>query len=351
MDGVAVNEELNNIKDRFPEETALVESVQKLFNKEVQIISDRSIRALKAFPMQFTKRIPTADGEWTTQLHIWADNQVAELLDIDPLVLTARNSDGECVLMSLLMAATGRFTQQVNYPLIQKILDKDMQFQYLTEPGDESSVQTGNVWDEEDLDHKTPLEYLADFAKGTGVFGGCGQDPLVRQMLENFADRPEPDNGPGKPLSDPNFDEDQAKKAIEQSEAKLDTTAETNPQNIPTADQIVQQQEQAQQPAAPAAPAQPVQQAAPQPQPAVQQPAPQAQPAPVQAPAPAPAPVQAPAPEPAPAEEPTQSVRERCKQILESNPTVNDPDAAPIAGSKKLLEALVTIGKNTIDFS
>ena len=324
MDGVAVNEELNNIKDRFPEETALVESVQKLFNKEVQIISDRSIRALKAFPMQFTKRIPTADGEWTTQLHIWADNQVAELLDIDPLVLTARNSDGECVLMSLLMAATGRFTQQVNYPLIQKILDKDMQFQYLTEPGDESSVQTGNVWDEEDLDHKTPLEYLADFAKGTGVFGGCGQDPLVRQMLENFADRPEPDNGPGKPLSDPNFDEEQAKKVIEQSEAQIATTA-------------------------PAAPVQPVQQAAPQPQPVAQQPAPQAQPAPAQAPAPAP--VQAPAQEPAPAEEPTQTVRERCKQILESNPTVNDPDAAPIAGSKKLLEALVTIGKNTIDFS
>lgn len=337
MDGVAVNEELNNIKDRFPEETALVESVQKLFNKEVQIISDRSIRALKAFPMQFTKRIPTADGEWTTQLHIWADNQVAELLDIDPLVLTARNSDGECVLMSLLMAATGRFTQQVNYPLIQKILDKDMQFQYLTEPGDESSVQTGNVWDEEDLDHKTPLEYLADFAKGTGVFGGCGQDPLVRQMLENFADRPEPDNGPGKPLSDPNFDEEQAKKAIEQSEAQIATTAETNPQNIPTVDQIVQQQvQQPATPAQPAAPAQPVQQAAPQAQPA---------------PAPAPAPVQAPAQEPAPAEEPTQTVRERCKQILESNPTVNDPDAAPIAGSKKLLEALVTIGKNTIDFS
>ena len=337
MDGVAVNEELNNIKDRFPEETALVESVQKLFNKEVQIISDRSIRALKAFPMQFTKRIPTADGEWTTQLHIWADNQVPELLDIDPLVLTARNSDGECVLMSLLMAATGRFTQQVNYPLIQKILDKDMQFQYLTEPGDESSVQTGNVWDEEDLDHKTPLEYLADFAKGTGVFGGCGQDPLVRQMLENFADRPEPDNGPGKPLSDPNFDEEQAKKAIEQSEAQIATTAETNPQNIPTVDQIVQQQvQQPATPAQPAAPAQPVQQAAPQAQPA---------------PAPAPAPVQAPTQEPAPAEEPTQTVRERCKQILESNPTVNDPDAAPIAGSKKLLEALVTIGKNTIDFS
>lgn len=337
MDGVAVNEELNNIKDRFPEETALVESVQKLFNKEVQIISDRSIRALKAFPMQFTKRIPTADGEWTTQLHIWADNQVPELLDIDPLVLTARNSDGECVLMSLLMAATGRFTQQVNYPLIQKILDKDMQFQYLTEPGDESSVQTGNVWDEEDLDHKTPLEYLADFVKGTGVFGGCGQDPLVRQMLENFADRPEPDNGPGKPLSDPNFDEEQAKKAIEQSEAQIATTAETNPQNIPTVDQIVQQQvQQPATPAQPAAPAQPVQQAAPQAQPA---------------PAPAPAPVQAPAQEPDPAEEPTQTVRERCKQILESNPTVNDPDAAPIAGSKKLLEALVTIGKNTIDFS
>lgn len=337
MDGVAVNEELNNIKDRFPEETALVESVQKLFNKEVQIISDRSIRALKTFPMQFTKRIPTADGEWTTQLHIWADNQVPELLDIDPLVLTARNSDGECVLMSLLMAATGRFTQQVNYPLIQKILDKDMQFQYLTEPGDESSVQTGNVWDEEDLDHKTPLEYLADFVKGTGVFGGCGQDPLVRQMLENFADRPEPDNGPGKPLSDPNFDEEQAKKAIEQSEAQIATTAETNPQNIPTVDQIVQQQvQQPATPAQPAAPAQPVQQAAPQAQPA---------------PAPAPAPVQAPAQEPDPAEEPTQTVRERCKQILESNPTVNDPDAAPIAGSKKLLEALVTIGKNTIDFS
>ena len=163
MNALDVNEELNNLKDKYPGDVALVESVQNLFNKET-------------FPMQFTKRIPTSSGEWTTQLHIWADNQVPALLDIDPIILTARNSDGETVLMSLLMAATGRFTQQVNYALIKKILDTDMQFEYLTEPMDENSVETGNVWDEEDLDHKTALQYLADFAKGTGPFLGTGGD-------------------------------------------------------------------------------------------------------------------------------------------------------------------------------
>lgn len=289
MNALDVNEALNDLKDRYPAEIGLVESVQNLFNKEVAVISDKSRRALKSFPMQFTKRIPTPDGEWTTQLHIWADCQVPELLSVDPLVLTARNSDGESVLMSLLMAATGRFTQQVNYDLIQKILDTDMQFQYLTEPNDESSVQTGNVWDEEDLDHKTALDFLAEFAKGDGIFAGTGGDDVVKKMLEDFADRPEPEDAPGEPLSDPDFDESAAIDAIASSESQLQDTLATDAESIPTADSDTIKNEA----------------------------------------------------------DPDQ---ESATGTQEASP-LNNPDDAPIAGSKKLLEALVTIGKNTIDFS
>lgn len=320
MNALDVNEELNNLKDKYPGDVALVESVQNLFNKEFQVISDRSLKALKTFPMQFTKRIPTSSGEWTTQLHIWADNQVPALLDIDPIILTARNSDGETVLMSLLMAATGRFTQQVNYALIKKILDTDMQFEYLTEPMDENSVETGNVWDEEDLDHKTALQYLADFAKGTGPFLGAGGDDAVRKMLEDFADRPEPDNGPGdgEPLSDPNFDAEKAQEQIEQAEAMRDAGKTTSAADIAAAEQSTQPQPEQGQPEQATA------------QPAPQQPVPQ--PITVQL-------VQQPAPQPA--EPPKQD---------ETPTKTNSTEAPPNVGAKKLLEALVTIGNNTIQF-
>ena len=325
MDALTVNEQLNLLKDKYPGDVALVESVQTLFNKEVKIISDRSIRALKSFPMQFTKRIPTKDGEWTTQLHIWADNQVPELLEIDPLVLTAKNSDGECVLMSLLMAATGRFTQQVNYPLIQKMLDTNMDFEFLTEPGNEDAVEYGNVWDEEDYDHKTPLEYLADFAKGTGPFLGFGGDATVREMLEAFADKPEMNNPAPEPQDSP-------------------ATAATTPAEIPPANPApstpVQQpvQQPLQQPVQ-----QPVQQVAETPQ--IQQPQ-ATQPLPPQPP------VQPPTqPEP---EHTEPSIQEKCKELISDVRTnVNNSDAMPIAGNggeKHLLEALVTIGKNLLFF-
>lgn len=225
------------LKDKYPDDVALVESVQKVFNRNFKVISDRSIKAMKSFPMQFTQRIPTSGGEWTTQLHIWADHSVPELLDLDPVMLTARNSDGESVLFSLLMAATGRFTQMVDYELLQKILDKDMRFTALTIPNDETSGVEGNAWDEEDIDGNTPLDYLADFATGTGIFAGQPGDEKVQEMLANFADRPDPEDAPrSEPLADPDFNEKEAAEQVAASEKMVDNTLATEGSAIPTAD-------------------------------------------------------------------------------------------------------------------
>lgn len=235
MDKITINRQLNDLKDRYPGEVALIEGIQTLYNKEVKSISDREVQALLQFPMQFTQRIPIGDGEWTTQLHKWADDQTEVLLCIDPLMLTARDSKDETVLMSLLLAAMGRFTQQINYDLIQKILNTNMNYTALELPGDENSKVEGSAWDEKDIHGATALDYIADFAMGTGLFDGTEPDETVQQMLAEFANTPKEPAEDDKEVE--NFDEEKAQEEVIETNEALAKSTETNPQAIETADE------------------------------------------------------------------------------------------------------------------
>jgi hypothetical protein len=134
---------------------------------------------------------------------MWADNMVDTLLEIDPLVLTCTNSKGETVLHALVFAATGRFTQMVNYDLIQKMLEKNMSFIEMTVPNNVNSKVEGNAWVCKDALQKTPMDYLVDFANGDG---DAAPDERLQQMLYDFGSTPamEPpvDNTPQMPVTD-----------------------------------------------------------------------------------------------------------------------------------------------------
>lgn len=203
MDKRELNRRINGLKDAYPDELALIEGIQDLLNKKVEVISEKNRQALRQFPMQFTRRVSLGDGEWTTTLHMWADNMVDTLLEIDPLILTCTNSKGESVLHSLVFAATGRFTQMVNYDLIQKLLDKNMSYIEMTIPNNVNSKVEGNAWVCKDALQKTPMDYLVDFANGDG---DAAPDERLQQMLYAFGSEPavEPpvDNTPQMPVTD-----------------------------------------------------------------------------------------------------------------------------------------------------
>lgn len=203
MDKRELNRRINGLKDAYPDELALIEGIQDLLNKKVEVISEKNRQALRQFPMQFTRRVSLGDGEWTTTLHMWADNMVDTLLEIDPLILTCTNSKGESVLHSLVFAATGRFTQMVNYDLIQKLLDKNMSYIEMTIPNNVNSKVEGNAWVCKDALQKTPMDYLVDFANGDG---DAAPDERLQQMLYDFGSTPamEPpvDNTPQMPVTD-----------------------------------------------------------------------------------------------------------------------------------------------------
>jgi hypothetical protein len=203
MDKRELNRRINGLKDAYPEELALIEGIQDLLNKKIEVISEKNRQALRQFPMQFTRRVDLGDGEWTTTLHMWADNMVDTLLEIDPLILTCTNSRGESVLHALVFAATGRFTQMVNYDLIQKMLEKNMSFIEMTVPNNVNSKVEGNAWVCKDALQKTPMDYLVDFANGDG---DAAPDERLQQMLYEFGSTPavEPpvDNTPQMPVTD-----------------------------------------------------------------------------------------------------------------------------------------------------
>lgn len=233
MNKILVNSQLNRIKDKYPGEIALIEGIQNMFNGDVRGISDEEEQALLQFPMQFTQHIPTGDrSEWTTKLHQWADQGEEVLLAIDPLVLTARDSKDETVLMSLLLSAMGRFTQQVDYDLLQKILDTNMNYVALELPGDESTKVEGSAWNEKDLRGFTALDYLADFAMGTGVFDGTEPDLQVQEMLAEFSKEPEeePEDNTDEAAD---FDEEAAQQDVIETNSEIEQSTETDPDNIP----------------------------------------------------------------------------------------------------------------------
>ena len=205
MDLRKLNSRLNGLKDAYPSEQALIEGVQNLINTKIQVISERNRHALRQFPMQFTRRVSLGNGEWTTTLHMWADNMLDTLLEIDPMYLTTSDSMGYTVLHALVFAATGKFTQLVNYDLIQKILDKNMGFMKLTIPGNPNSKIEDNAWTVKDVMQKTPMDYLVEFANGDPD-GGIEPDETLQQMLLEFGQSPTVeapvDNTPAMPVTD-----------------------------------------------------------------------------------------------------------------------------------------------------
>lgn len=187
MDKRAFHTLLNELKDQNPDQFELLENIQETFDKTVDPISDAEIRALKTFPIQFIPRIELDGGEWTTKLHIWAENGVPVLLDIDPMILTHKNSVGDTVLMSLVSAATGTYTEVVNYDLIQKILNTDFSYEEKERTGNKEQIVIKNAIDEKDLYGQTIIDYLIDFAYGTGKYEGQLPDTQLQLLLANFA--------------------------------------------------------------------------------------------------------------------------------------------------------------------
>lgn len=190
MDKRAINIGLNRLKDKNPANAAIIEGVQQLFNDKVEVATPEQKHSLLMFPMQYAAyHIKNGDSEWTTQLHVWADNLLDTLLQLNPMYLTTRDSAGDTVLHRLVKAATGEFSEQVNYDFIKKLLDKDMGFVAIQAPFDENSSQAGDAWLMTDVDGKTPMDLLADYAMGQPESGMPADDKLLL-MLDEFAQTP-----------------------------------------------------------------------------------------------------------------------------------------------------------------
>lgn len=190
MDKRAVNIELNRLKDKNPGQEALIEGVQQLFNEKVETATPEQKRSLLMFPMQYAAyRIKTSPSEWTTQLHKWADNLLDTLLQLNPLYLTTRDSSGDTVLHRLVKAATGEFTERVDYDFIKKLLAKDMGFVMLQSPFEQEGAKAGTAWMLKDVDGNTPMDLLADYAIGKPEAGIPADDQLL-MMLDEFANTP-----------------------------------------------------------------------------------------------------------------------------------------------------------------
>ena len=190
MDKRAVNIELNRLKDKNPGQEALIEGVQQLFNEKVETATPEQKRSLLMFPMQYAAyRIKTSPGEWTTQLHKWADNLLDTLLQLNPLYLTTRDSSGDTVLHRLVKAATGEFTERVDYDFIKKLLAKDMGFVMLQAPFQQEGAKAGTAWMLKDVDGNTPMDLLADYAIGEPEAGIPADDQLL-MILDEFANTP-----------------------------------------------------------------------------------------------------------------------------------------------------------------
>jgi len=231
-----LNYKLNELKGRHPEETALIEAIQKEISNKVQIISPETRKSLLQFPIQFTQAVRTSGRDWTTQLHKWADYQLRELLMIDPIYLTTSDSNNECVLKHLIKAALGlTMTQVVNYELIEEIFQKDMNYAALTVAGDPDSAEAGNAWFEQDLEGKSVIEYLYDFAAGEGEFSGQCRDERLLGMFDKYAEKAM--TMPGEEELSADFDDEvnaeEDQKAVLQAEEDREKSMETNPEDIP----------------------------------------------------------------------------------------------------------------------
>ena len=179
---------LNNLKDEHTEQVELLEVIQKDFEKKVDGISSNELKALKRYPIQYVKRIQLKDGEWTSQLHIWAEQCVPQILDLDSVFLAYKNSVGDSVLMSFIVGCTGSYTETVNYELIQKALDTDLSYEDIEkDENQEETVTIKNALDEKDLNGQTVLEYLINFAYAVEQFVNTEPDEQLQEILKDFS--------------------------------------------------------------------------------------------------------------------------------------------------------------------
>lgn len=183
---------LTMLKDEAPNNATieLIESVREKFDMEFDAITTDELKALKRFPMQFVKRIKLDRGEWTTKLHIWAEQCVPEILKLDPILLAFRNSNGDSVLMSLVSGATGTHTDQMNYPIIKKILGTNMAYEDIDTDGDGNDVLVlRNAFDVLDIEGNTPLDYLIQIAFATETYANELPDEKLQMLIREFANR------------------------------------------------------------------------------------------------------------------------------------------------------------------
>ena len=185
---------LNGLKDFYPESSTLIESIQAKFD-EVKPLTDKEKRSLVMLPIQYVKRIIEDDGEWTTQLHIWAENSVSEIINLDPIFLGFKNSRGDSVLMCLAIGATGTHTGRIDYELIRKILDKDYTYEDSEKtPDGNDDIIVRNAMDETDISGKRPVDYLADIAFAKGDYANDEPDLLLIEILSEYNNRPTAQN-------------------------------------------------------------------------------------------------------------------------------------------------------------
>lgn len=179
---------LNQTKDNYLEYFGLLEAIQEEMETKVDPISKEEKKALKQYPIQYVKKIDLNAGEWTSQLHNWAEQCVPEIIELDPIYMAFKNSAGDTVLMSFIIGCTGAYTEKLDYHLINKLLNTDMSYEDIEKNGDDEEIIIKNAFNETDLNGQTPIDYLIDFAYGIGQFKGEPQDEKLKHLLKKFAE-------------------------------------------------------------------------------------------------------------------------------------------------------------------
>jgi len=174
---------LNCLESEKPELASITEAIKSAFLESVDPISKTEVKALKEFPVQYIDKIDT-DDDWTTQLHIWAEQGVDELLDIDPIYFVVRDSNRDTMLSSLVKGALGLYTDMVDYVLIKNILDTDFTYEDLDENED---IVIKNALDCDNGNGDNSLDILVDYAWSQDQYENTDEDIKLQDILKEFA--------------------------------------------------------------------------------------------------------------------------------------------------------------------
>jgi hypothetical protein len=199
-----------DMKDAFPDGENILESIQAKVKELANEPTQSELDALKTQPQQFLKQIEEDDGGWTTKLHVWAEQGYPEMLRIPVSLLGFKNGYGDSVLMGLVTGACGNHTGDIDYGFIQQILDTPMDYEEADESG--SMVAKNALVDVTDINGQSAIDFLVDFANGTGTYQGYPADEQLKTILNEFskdyreaADKTPPPSPPPKidPLRPP----------------------------------------------------------------------------------------------------------------------------------------------------